>query len=315
MHLENTFTVALPVDEAWDVLLDIERIAPCMPGAELQEVEGDEYRGLVKLRLGAVTTQFKGAVHVEEADRDSGRIVMRAQGRDTRGQGNANATIIASVRGEDGGTRVDIDTDLAITGKLAQFGRGVMGEVSKRLLDQFVASLEADIGGTGAEGPVAAATPDEVSPAPVTADEAVAAAGSGSRAAGPARGPAGDAGAGGGPVAGATGAGETASITSRAAVGQGAATSVPAGPAAGGDGGAAGGGAPGVRRIESRPAEPVDVLGLAGGSVAERAVPALTLGLLLAVALARSARRRLTLAAIGAALLAAATRWQWQHRE
>lgn len=257
MHLENTFTVDLPVDEAWDVLLDIERIAPCMPGAELQEVEGEEYRGLVKLRLGAVTTQFRGAMHLEEVDREAGRIVMKAQGRDTRGQGNANATITAQLKAEDGGTRVEIDTDLAITGKLAQFGRGVMGEVSKRLLDQFVASLEADIGGTGAAGPVGAAPPDEVSPVTLTADEAVAAAPAESRAAG-------------------------------------------AGP--------------GVRRIESRPAEPVDVLSLAGGSVAERAVPAVTVGLLVAVALARTARRRFTLAAIGTALVAALTRWQWQQR-
>ena len=170
MRIENSFTVALPVADAWDVLLDIERIAPCLPGAELHEVAGEEYRGVVKLRLGAMTTQFKGAMTLAEVDREAGRIVMRAEGRDTRGQGNASATVTAVLTAAGDGTRVDIDTDVAITGKLAQFGRGVMTDVSKRLLGQFATCLEADLGGTTAPPPAAAPPPATAAPPPAAAN-------------------------------------------------------------------------------------------------------------------------------------------------
>ena len=263
MHLENSFTVPLPFAEAWDVLLDIERIAPCMPGAELQEVEGEEYRGVVKVRLGAVTTQFKGAMRLDEVDRDKGVIVMKAEGRDVRGQGNAKATVTAVLLPTDAGTQVDIDTDLAITGKLAQFGRGVMGDVSKRLLDQFVTCLEADLRGTRPVAAAAGGSAGTATAAPVSAPAAA----TGTAVAEP----------GPGPVA--------------------------AEPAA-----------PGIRKIESRPAEPVDVLRVAGGSVAERALPAAVVGLLVAIAVVRSAPRRWALAAIGAVLVTAATRGQRRPR-
>jgi carbon monoxide dehydrogenase subunit G len=141
MKLDHDFGVDADLDTAWRVLLDLERIAPCMPGAQLQEVEGDEYRGTVKVKVGPITAQYKGVARVVEADEAARRVVIQAEGRDTRGQGNASATITASLAGDGGGTRVRVDTDLNVTGKVAQFGRGVMADVSTKLLGQFVDCL------------------------------------------------------------------------------------------------------------------------------------------------------------------------------
>jgi len=145
MKLENEFRVDVPVEEAWRVLLDVERIAPCMPGAQLQEVEGDEYRGIVKVKVGPITAQYKGVARITESDDADHRVVIRAEGRDTRGQGNASATTTAVLQPDGDGTRVSIDSDVTITGKVAQFGRGVIADVSAKLLDQFVACLERDV--------------------------------------------------------------------------------------------------------------------------------------------------------------------------
>jgi carbon monoxide dehydrogenase subunit G len=145
MKIEDQFRVDVPIDEAWRVLLDVERIAPCMPGAQLQEIEGDEYRGVVKVKVGPITAQYKGAARIVEADEAARRIVLKGEGRDTRGQGNASATVTVTLAEDGTGTTVGVDTDLNITGKVAQFGRGVMADVSAKLLAQFVASLEADV--------------------------------------------------------------------------------------------------------------------------------------------------------------------------
>src|SRR5690242_21043554 len=112
MELTNTFRVGLPVAEAWNVLLDVERIAPCMPGAQLQEVEGDEYRGIVKVKVGPISAQYKGAARIVEADEANRKVVIKAEGRDTRGQGNASATVTATLVSDGDATRVSIDTDL-----------------------------------------------------------------------------------------------------------------------------------------------------------------------------------------------------------
>jgi carbon monoxide dehydrogenase subunit G len=133
------------VDEAWAVLTDLERVAPCMPGFQLLEVDGDEYRGSVKVKVGPMTAQYKGAASFRERDAASHRAVVRAEGRETRGQGNAAATVTATLAPEGAGTRVHLHTELAITGKVAQFGRGVLADVSQKLLRQFVAALEADV--------------------------------------------------------------------------------------------------------------------------------------------------------------------------
>jgi len=143
MELTNEFTIALPVDEAWAMLTDLERIAPCMPGAELQEVVGDEHRGTVKVKVGPITARYQGVATIQEADEAAHRAVIRAEGRDTRGQGNAAATITVDLAVDGEHTRVDVHTDLSISGKVAQFGRGVLADVSRKLMTQFVQCLEA----------------------------------------------------------------------------------------------------------------------------------------------------------------------------
>ena len=142
MELTNDFRVGIPVERSWAVLTDVELIAPCMPGAQLQEVEGDEYRGVVKVKVGPVTAQYKGVARFLERDEAAHKVVLRAEGRETRGQGNANATITAQLTPDGDGTAVSVVTDLTVTGRVAQFGRGGMADVSAKLLDQFVDCLE-----------------------------------------------------------------------------------------------------------------------------------------------------------------------------
>jgi uncharacterized protein len=176
MELTHEFTVGVPVEEAWAVLTDLERIAPCMPGAELQSVEGDEYRGVVKVKVGPMTAQYRGVASFVERDEAARRAVVRAEGRETRGQGNAAATITATLAPAGDGTRVGLVTDLKVSGRVAQFGRGVLADVSSKLLTQFVEALEADVLAGRAE-PAQAAGP--VGPVgPVEAVDLVGAAGS-----------------------------------------------------------------------------------------------------------------------------------------
>ena len=145
MELTNEFHVPVPVERAWAVLTDVERIAPCMPGAQLEEVEGTEYRGGVKIKVGPITAQYKGKATFIEKDDVAHRAVLKAEGRDTKGQGNASALVTASLTSSGSGTNVKVHTELTVTGKVAQFGRGVMQDVSKKLLEQFVSCLEHDV--------------------------------------------------------------------------------------------------------------------------------------------------------------------------
>ena len=145
MELVHEFTVAVPVERAWDVLTDVERIAPCMPGAELTGADDGTYRGQVKIKVGPITAQYKGTASFVERDEPARRVVLKASGRDTRGQGTASATVTATMVADGGSTTVSIVTDLTVSGRVAQFGRGVMGDVSARLLEQFVHNLEADV--------------------------------------------------------------------------------------------------------------------------------------------------------------------------
>jgi carbon monoxide dehydrogenase subunit G len=145
MEIADSFRVSTPIEDTWKVLLDIEGIAPCLPGAQLQEIEGDEYRGIVKVKVGPITAQYKGTATLAEVDESGRRIVIDASGRDTRGQGNAKATIVVTMQDDGTGTKVDVATDLAITGKVAQFGRGVLVDVSSKLMRQFVENLERDV--------------------------------------------------------------------------------------------------------------------------------------------------------------------------
>ena len=145
MELTNEFHVHIPVERAWAVLTDLERIAPCMPGAALEEIEGDEYRGNIKIKVGPITAQYKGKATFLERDVANHKAVLRAEGRDTKGQGNASATITATMHTSGEGTHVTVATDLTITGKVAQFGRGVLADVSAKILGQFVECLEHNV--------------------------------------------------------------------------------------------------------------------------------------------------------------------------
>jgi carbon monoxide dehydrogenase subunit G len=145
MKLANEFTVHVPVDVAWKVLTDLEGIAPCLPGAQLTGVDGDVYQGRVKVKVGPVISEFAGTARFAEKDDDAYRAVIDAKGRDARSAGNAAALITAQLRPDGDRTVVNVDTDLKISGKLAQFGSGMIKEVSQKLLGQFVASLEAKI--------------------------------------------------------------------------------------------------------------------------------------------------------------------------
>lgn len=175
MELSNEFTVDAPVDQAWSVLTDLERIAPCMPGAQLTEVEGDEYRGNIKIKVGPITAQYKGAATFVSRDETAHKATLKAEGRDTRGQGNASATITATLVPAGSGTKVTVATDLTITGKVAQMGRGVLADVSAKLLDQFVDSLERDVlaGAAPAAADTPAPEPQATADAPPIAESAV----------------------------------------------------------------------------------------------------------------------------------------------
>ncbi len=156
MDLNHEFEVPVTVDEAWKILTDVERIAPCLPGAELQEIEGDTYRGVVKVKVGPIQAQFKGQASFVERDDAAHKAVLRGEGRDTGGKGNASALITAQLTEMSASsTKVQVTTDLSITGKIAQFGRGAMADISDKILGQFVENLNTLI----ASQPAAPAAP------------------------------------------------------------------------------------------------------------------------------------------------------------
>jgi carbon monoxide dehydrogenase subunit G len=323
MELSNEFEVAMPVDDAWAVLTDIEKIAPCMPGAELREVEGEEFRGVVKVKVGPITASYKGVARFEELDVKAHKAVLKAEGRETRGQGNATALITATLSPSAKGTKVEVATDLAITGKVAQFGRGVLADVSGKLLDQFVHNLETTV----------LAVPDapDSPPAAAAADDAKTADSNGSApsqpaeevAAAPAR-------RSRSKAAPAAGSGSSAEPTSENKAPVGSENKAPVGSenkaparsenkaaakseskaaAAGSDRPDEAAEAPvepapvapkappydaGPRQISSPAADPVDLFDVAGGSVMKRLAPYLTVAgiLLIARIVVYSLRRR-----------------------
>lgn len=169
MDLQHTFTVPIGIDEAWSAFTDIERIAPCLPGATITSVEGEEFHGTAKVKLGPIALQYAGKGVWVSRDDATYQAVIEAQGKDKRGNGTAGATIRAHLEPEGEGTRVVVDTELKITGRPAQFGRGVIQDVGTKLLDQFAACLVTRL---GEAGPVA--TPEAEA---VTAPEAAAEAG------------------------------------------------------------------------------------------------------------------------------------------
>jgi carbon monoxide dehydrogenase subunit G len=152
MELTNSFDVPRPVDETWAVLTDVERVAPCLPGAHLHEVEDGEYRGVVKVRLGRIVTEFAGSATIVEQNATDHKIVVNGQGLDAQGEGRAEAVVTAKLEPiNDTTTRVLVDTDLTLTGRVAQLGKGVLPEVSANLMAQFADNLAAALDGTGAD--------------------------------------------------------------------------------------------------------------------------------------------------------------------
>ncbi|WP_432832177.1 SRPBCC family protein [Dactylosporangium sp. CA-092794] len=167
MLLTNEFVVARPIDETWAVLTDIERIAPCMPGAQLTGVSGDEYQGKVKVKVGPMTAQFSGTATFKESDPAAHRAVIEARGRDASGKGRASALVTAVLVSEDSATRVQVETDLSIAGPLAQMGRSTIADISTRLLTQFVENLERQLAAEDATTPPPAPPAEATTEAPV----------------------------------------------------------------------------------------------------------------------------------------------------
>ncbi|MDE0603155.1 MAG: SRPBCC family protein [bacterium] len=144
MEMSNEIEVNASASDVWAAFNDVERIAPCLPGAQLTEIEGEEYRGVVKVKVGPVNAQYKGKATFTERNQDAMQVVILAEGRETRGQGNASATITATVEAlGDDRTKVGVTTDLKITGKVAQIGRNLIPDVSAKIMDQFADNLEA----------------------------------------------------------------------------------------------------------------------------------------------------------------------------
>jgi len=167
VKLEQSFEVEAPVGEVWAALIDIPRVAPCLPGAEITEVSEDgTYSGDFKVKLGPTTAAYRGTLKMEELDEEAHVATMRANGQDKRGQGSAKALIVSRMTETDGVTRVDVDTDFTITGKLARFGRGGMiRDISNRLLGEFATCLQAGFAGSG-DGGATAASEGVADPAP-----------------------------------------------------------------------------------------------------------------------------------------------------
>jgi len=146
MEIVNSFKVPVGIDQAFELLTDLERIAPCLPGATLTGIEGEEYQGKVRVKVGPITVTYQGVASFVSKDPVTHTAVLKAEGREVRGQGNASALVTAELLESGGGTEVTVSVDLTITGRVAQFGRGVLGEVSEKLMGQFAANLEAMIG-------------------------------------------------------------------------------------------------------------------------------------------------------------------------
>ncbi|OYN78634.1 SRPBCC family protein [Mycolicibacterium sphagni] len=164
MKIDNEFTVSVPITQAWELLSDMEQVVPLMPGAQLTGQEGDDFLGKVKIKVGPVNSEFAGKAHFVERDEATHRAVVDGRGKEARGTGNAAAVVTLQLHEAGDQTRVTVETDLKIVGKLAQFGSSMLQQVSEKLLGQFVDALEAKL----AAGKEAPAAPDDVVAAPAT---------------------------------------------------------------------------------------------------------------------------------------------------
>ncbi|AYY15008.1 hypothetical protein EF847_22260 [Actinobacteria bacterium YIM 96077] len=167
MQLQHEFTLPIPPEQAWETLLDVERIAPCMPGAALDHVDGDEFSGRVTLKVGPLRLTYRGDARIEDKDESARRLTIAAEGREARGSGTANATVSAALSAVPDGTRVDLATDLALTGKPAQFGRGLVSEVAGTIIGQFAERLSHEmVNGSAPQQVLASAAESPAAAAP-----------------------------------------------------------------------------------------------------------------------------------------------------
>ncbi|RSM63391.1 carbon monoxide dehydrogenase [Amycolatopsis sp. WAC 01376] len=173
MRLDHEFTVPAPVDEVWKAVIDPERVAPCMPGATLTEVEGDAFKGTVKVKLGPISLLYKGTGQFVEKDADAKKVVIKAAGKDARGAGTASATVTLTLTEKDGVTHGAVATELAVTGKPAQFGRGMISEVGGKILDSFAECLSGKLGTPEPEPEKPRERPPLQAVKPVTEGEAI----------------------------------------------------------------------------------------------------------------------------------------------
>ena len=260
MKLEHEFTVPASLDEAWTVLLDVERIAPCMPGASVTSVDGDDFTGTVKVKVGPIQVTYKGQAKFVEKDETAHRVVLEASGKEARGSGTAAATVTAVLTADGAKTKAKVETDLNITGRPAQFGRGVMADVGAKLIGQFANCLADELAGGGAAPP--AATPaktaaPEAAPAPPTPLPTQSA-----------KTPE--------PTQSAKTTEPTQSAKTTEPSAQAAQKTAPPKPVT----------------APRREAEPIDLLEVAGGSVAKRAAPAIAAVVLLLLLILRRRRKR-----------------------
>jgi carbon monoxide dehydrogenase subunit G len=184
MELEHSFTIPVPPEQAWQVLLDVEQVAPCMPGATVDSVDGDVIKGRIKVKVGPVSLTYSGSARFTERDEQARSVTLEASGKETRGSGTASATVRSTLHDEGGGqTRVVVHTTMSVTGRPAQFGRGVMAEVSGRIIERFAANLAAQLaGGSLAESGLA--TPNGAEPGAPAPGPAAGSAPAGGRLAG-----------------------------------------------------------------------------------------------------------------------------------
>ena len=255
MDLVNEFVVPRPIDRTWQILTDVELIAPCLPGAQLKEVEGDTYRGVVKVKVGPILAQFAGQARFAELDATNHRAVLDARGKEATGKGLASAMVTAQLHDQGESTRVQVTTQLTISGKIAQFGRGALADISTKLLDQFAERLEKMV--------LAQETVSPADAGPGTEAEAEVEAGTGTGT-----------GAGAEAEAGATGEAAPAEQPAPESSGAAEAARAPSTPPVVAQASVPAGG---VRVIDGPEAEPVNLLGSAGAPILKRVVPLLVL--------------------------------------